>query len=184
MNIAFNFTSIIGGYNQDQKNLLQQKTQEEAVQDLWRMNTESKISTAHTDLASLDEIVEKQKASIGNQILGLSLSQNYSYANLQQFEQSVQQTLAMIYALELHEDSTTGLMAANTGTLWGLISNYLNLYPSEGFYVTTTGRPDFPYSQEVAQAPHLLTEKSVTKTKQWFNQRCIGIDSKNNNGTP
>ncbi len=183
MNIAFNFTSIIGGYNQDQKNLLQQKQQEEAVQNLWRANTDSKISTAHTDLASLDEITEKQKASIGNQMLGLSLSQNYSYANLEQFVQTVQQTLAMIYTFQLHENSTTGLMAGNVGTSWGLISDYLNLYPSEGFYVATTGRTEFPYSQEVAQAPHLLTQISKTKTKQWFNQRCTAIDSKHKNGT-
>lgn len=183
MNIVFNFTSIIGGYNQDQKNLLQQKQQEEAIQKLWQSNTQSKLSTAHTNLASLDEITEKQKASIGNQILGLSLYQNYSYANLETFTRTIQQTLAMIYSLELHKDSKTGLIPANTGTLWGLISDYLNLYPSQGFYVTTTGRTDFPYSQEIAQAPHLLTQTSKTKTKQWFNQRCTAIDSKHKNGT-
>lgn len=184
MNIAFNFTSIVGGYNQDQKNLLQQKEQEEAIQNLWKSNTESKISTAHMDIASLDEITEKQKASIGNQILGLSLSQNYSYANLEQFIQTVKQTVAMIYSLELHQDPNTGLIPANIGTLWGFVSNYLNLYPSEGFYTTTAGRPEFPYSQEVAQAPHLLTQNSTTKTKQWFNQRCTAIDSIHKNGTP
>ncbi|MBI2344794.1 hypothetical protein HYV10_01840 [Candidatus Dependentiae bacterium] len=183
MNIAFNFTSIIGGYNQDQKNLLQQKEQEKAIQDLWKANTESKLSTAHMDIASLDEIVEKQKASIGNQILGLSLSENYNFLNIEQLSQTIKQTLAMIYSIELHQDPNSELIPANIGTSWGFITNYLNLYPSEGFYATTAGRPNFPYSQEIAQAPKLLTQASKTKTKQWFNQRCTAIDALHKNGT-
>ncbi len=181
MNIAFNFTSIIGGYNQDQKNLLQQKQQEQNIQDLWKANTETKLSVAHTTLALLNESTQKQKAFIGNKMLQLSLFQNYSYANLEQFEQAVRKTLAMIYSFELYPDAHTGLMVANTGSNWGLVSDYINLYPSEGFYVTTTGRADFPYSQEVAQGPHLLTQKSKTK-KQWFNQRCTAIDNTHKNG--
>jgi hypothetical protein len=181
MNIVFNITPVISSYNQDEKNLLQQKQQAAQVQDLWNANTQTKISTLYSNLQYLEEFYEKQKSSIGNQILGLSLIQNYNYQSISQFEQSILQSLAMIYTLQLYPDPITLLVPANTGSLWGLVCPYLNLYPSQSFYTTTIGRSDFPFAQEVAQAPELLTSTSKTKVKEWFNQRCTAIDKKDEN---
>jgi hypothetical protein len=181
LNIIFNVTPMISSYNQDQKNLLQQKQQAQQVQDLWKANTETKISTIYNNLEYLKELYEKQKASVGNQILGLSLFQNYNYSSIQALEQSILQSLAMIYTMQLYPQPTTNLAPGNTGTIWSLISPYLNLYPSQGFYTTTIGRNDFPFAQEIAQAPELLTATSKTKVKEWFNQRCTAIDQTDEN---
>jgi len=183
MNIMFNFTPIISSYNQDQKNILQQKQQAEQVQDLWKANNETKISTIYNDLEYLTEFYEKEKTSIGNQVLGMSLFQNYNYSSIASLEQSILASLAMIYTIELYPQTTNNLVSGNTGTLWSLICPYLNLYPSQGFYTTTIGRTDFPFAQEIAQAPELLTTTSKTKVKEWFNQRCTAIDQKNENNT-
>lgn len=179
MNVAFNFTTMISGYNQDEENLLQQEQQAKALQDLWQANTQSKLSTAQTDLAYLQEMSEKQYAAVGNQALGLALYQNYSYSFINEYQQSILSALAPTYIMQLLPDNKTGLVPGNTGTLWGLTSNYLDLYPSQGFYSTTTGRADFPFAQEIAQTPRLLTQQagSSVSDKQWFNQRCIAVDT-------
>ena len=181
MNVVFNITPIISSYNQDQKNILQQKQQAEQMEELWKANTETKISTVYSSLEYLEEFYEKQKNSIGNQVIGLSLLQNYNYESISQFEKSILQSLAMIYTLQLYPNPKTNLVTGNTGTLWGIISPYLNLYPSQGFYTTTIGRSEFPFAQEIAQAPELLTATSKVKVKEWFNQRCTAIDKKNEN---
>ena len=169
MNILFNFTPIISDYNQDEKNRLQQKQQAQQMQDLWKSNTETKISEIYSNIEYLEEFYEKQKTSIGNQVLGLSLSQNYNHDAINKLEQSILESLSMIYALQLIPQ-TNGLVDGNTGTLWGLICPYLNLYHSQGFYTTNIGRSNFPFAQEIAQAPELITSTSKTKVKEWFNE--------------
>jgi len=176
MNVAFNFTMMISGYNQDEENLLKQAQQGKELQDLWQANTQTKLSTAQMDLAHLEETSQKQYAAAGNQTLGLALYQNQNHSYIDQYQQSIVSALAPIYVMQLMPQTQTGLVPGNTGTLWGLVSNYLNLYPSQSFYTTTTGRTDFPFAQEIAQAPRLLTTGS-TQDKQWFNQRCIAIDA-------
>ncbi|MBP9764903.1 hypothetical protein KBD08_01045 [Candidatus Babeliales bacterium] len=177
MNIAFNLTSIIGAYNQDELNALQQTQQGSVLQNLWNTNTQSKLATAAHDLAYLQELELKQQAAIGNYSLGLSLFQNYNDAAVNQYQQKIVGVLAQIYLMQLVPNSSTQLIPGNTGSLWGLTSGYLNLYPSQSFYTTTTGRPDFPYAQEIAQDPQLFTTNNDQVSKQWFNQRCIAIDS-------
>lgn len=183
MNVAFNFTTMISGYNQDEENLLKQAQQAKELQDLWQANTQTKLSTATADLAYLEEISQKQYAAVGNQALGLALYQNYNYSFINQYQQSILGALAPIYVMQLMPNPNTGLIPGNIGTLWGLISNYLDLYPAQSFYTTTTGRTDFPFAQEIAQAPRLLTTSS-TQNKQWFNQRCTAIDAYSTNNLP
>lgn len=179
INFVFNFTMIISGYNQDEQNLLQQAQQAQSLRDLWQANTQMKLSTAQTSLANLEETSLKQQAAVGNSTLGLALYQNYTYSFINQYQQGILNALAPTYIMQLLPDSTTNLIPGNIGTQWGISSNYLDLYPSQGFYATTTGRTDFPFSQEIAQAPRITTQqgsKTVTD-KQWFNQRCIAVDA-------
>lgn len=179
MNVAFNFTMIISGYNQDEQNLLQQSQQSHMLQNLWTANTQMKISSAQTSLENLEETSLKQQAVVGNSTLGLALYQNYTYAFVNQYQQSILNALAPIYVIQLLPNSATGMIPGNIGTLWGVTTNYLNLYPSQGFYTTTTGRSDFPFAQEIAQSPRVTTQQGSTSTanKQWFNQRCTGVDA-------
>jgi len=179
MNVAFNFTTMISGYNQDEQNLLQQAQQAQSLQDLWQANTQMKLSTAQTSLANLEETSLKQQAAVGNGTLGLALYQNYTYSFINQYQQSILNALAPTYIMQLLPDNTTNLLPGNIGTQWGINSNYLDLYPSQGFYSTTTGRADFPFAQEIAQAPRVATQQGSTTVtdKQWFNQRCIAIDA-------
>jgi|GEM_PF-2600309 len=179
MNVAFNFTMMISGYNQDEQNLLQQSQQAQSLRDLWQANTQMKLSTAQTSLANLEETSLKQQAAVGNGTLGLALYQNYTYSFINQYQQSILNALAPTYIMQLLPDTTTNLIPGNIGTQWGINSNYLDLYPSQGFYSTTTGRADFPFAQEIAQAPRVATQQGATTVtdKQWFNQRCIAIDA-------
>lgn len=178
MNVTFNLGSIIADYNQDEKNSLQEKTQTKTLDALWRFENENKLAQAEQQLAFLEEITAKTQAMVGNQALGLTLSQNNTNANIMQLRESFAQTLAPLYAQLLMPNSITGLRLANIGTSWKLQTNYMDLYPSQGFFTTTTGRPDFPFAQEIAQAPEITKQFTAKGTsKLWFNQRCTARDN-------
>lgn len=185
MNCVFNLTMVISAYNQDSQNILQQEQQEQTLQNLWTANTQSKLSNTQTALAVLEETSAKQQAAIGNNTLGLALYQNYTYAYLNQYRQNILTALAPVYIEQLLPDSTTQLLPADIGTQWGIVSNILNLYPSESFYTTTTGRLDFPFAQEIAQAPQIASQQGKTTiNKEWYNQRCIAVDRVSATGKP
>lgn len=187
MNITFNLGMIIGGYNQDAKNDLQMEDQTKILDNLWRFNNENKVSTAQQQLAFLEEMEQKNQANVGNQTLSLTLSQNIINANIMQLRASIASLFAPLYAQLLIPNPNTNLMLANIATSWNLQSDYVDLYPSQGFFTTTTGRPDFPFAQEIAQAPeitNLIIEKTKGSEKFWFNQRCTARDNTTNDGKP
>ncbi|MBP7854533.1 hypothetical protein KAZ82_01190, partial [Candidatus Babeliales bacterium] len=155
MNITFNMGNVVSGYNQDAKNQLDVQTQSQALQKLWSFNNVSQISQATQQLAFLEEMDEKVKAQIGNQALQATLSQNIVNKQVLELRSGLAAFLAQIYVQLLIPDATTGLQMANIATPWNLKSFYLDLYPSQGFFSTTLGRSDFPFAQEIAQAPEI-----------------------------
>ncbi|MCX5923164.1 MAG: hypothetical protein NTU89_01210, partial [Candidatus Dependentiae bacterium] len=185
MNVAFGLFNIVGGYNQDQQSLLQELNQAQSLRALWRFINETKLSTAYLQSAFLNELKQKQQAEIGNQTIALSLYQNQTNTSVDGLEKSISSSIAPLYVQLLTPDQTTNLLPADIGSSWGIHSNYLDLYPSQGFFTATTGNSDFPFAQEVAQSPRVATQstsKSSKKTapdKLWFNQRSISIDSQN-----
>jgi hypothetical protein len=189
MNVIFNLGSMIGGYNQDAQNALNMQTQAQALQKVWSFSNANKVSTAETQFAFVDEMDQKIQAQVGNQTLGVTLAQNITNANILNLRQSLAKLLAPLYANLLTPNPATNLLLANIATSWNLESQYFNLYPSQGFFTTTTGRPDFAYAQEIAQAPqvtNLLLSSSATAVKPdklWFNQRCMACDNLTPEGT-
>lgn len=186
MNLTFSLGSMIGGFNQDQNSMMQEEQQQKALDSLWKFNNENKISVAQQQLEFLEEIQEKTQAEIGNQALALALTQNITNANVLQLRSAIINMMSPLYAQLLTPVPAIGLPLANIGASWILETDYIDLYPSQGFFTTTTGRTDFPFAQEIAQAPEITnlliagaTSGKATTTgpdKLWFNQRCTARD--------
>ena len=192
LNVGFGLFNMIGGYNQDQKAILQENNQTQALKNLWKFTNENKLSTAKQESSFLAEIKAKQQAEIGNQMIGLALYQNQTNTNIDQLQQQIVSNLAPLYVQFLTPDSTSNLLPADIGSSWGIATNYLNLYPSQSFFTVSTGTPDFPFAQEVAQDPEqampsttttTTTKKQPSNNKLWFNQKAIALDNQNTNGT-
>lgn len=183
LNVVFNMGSMISGANQDAKNALDLQNQAESLKKLWAFSNENKLSMVQQQFAFVDEMQEKVQAQIGNQALSLTLSQNTINSEILSLRTGIAKVLAPLYVQQLVPNPTTNLAAGNVGTSWNLKSGYVNVYPSQGFYSTTTGRSDFPFAQEIAQAPatsNLLitgtSNKPQNLQKFWFNQRCTARD--------
>ncbi|MCX5924291.1 MAG: hypothetical protein NTZ68_02620 [Candidatus Dependentiae bacterium] len=189
MNAGFGLFNIVGGFNQDQNALLKENNQANSLKNLWKFINENKLATAQNELTYLNELQEKQQAEIGNQTLALALYQNLIYAGVNSTKNQIAAALAPQYIQNLTPDANN-LLPADIGSSWGLATNYLDLYPSQGFFTATTGRPNFPYAQEIAQAPLAATQSTSTAKpstpipdKLWFNQRTTALDLLHENGT-
>lgn len=186
VNIVFGLFNAIGGDNADQKASIQELNQAQSLKDSWRFINENNLSIASQQHLYLQEIQEKQQAEIGNQAIALALSENITFAGINSYQTQIANYLAPQYAQLLTVNPETNLLPADIGSIWSIETPYLNLYPSQGFFTTTTGRADFPYAQEIASAPFTTTKKtksSAAVSSLWFNQRCIAIDKEHTNGT-
>lgn len=194
MNVVFGAFSVMSGANSDAKNIRQEKEEAKTLSNLWSFTNNSKLSAAQTEYNFFEELQAKQQAEIGNRMLSLSFFQNVLYGNVDTLSQTLAKVLAQKYISLLSPDAHN-MLPANIGTSWGIASNYLDLYPSEGFSTVTTGRPNFPFAQEVAQAPFaaqkgqaaakdsLFSHKKKEPSKLWFNQKVVALDAKNINGS-
>lgn len=196
INIVFGAFSTISGINADAQDALKEKQQAEQLTNIWEFINDNKIGITQNQQAYLKELKLKQQAAIGNQILNLSFVKNITYANVNQLVQQLSAALSQEFIPLLTPDSN-GLLGADIGSSWGIQSPYLNLYPTEGFSSVTTGRPDFPFAQEVAQIPYdannpqssssqknVNADNSQQQKKLWFNQKVIGLDNLNDQGSP
>lgn len=185
MNVTFNLGSMISGANQDAKNVYDLQNQSQALQKLWSFHNNNKISTGQQYLEYLDELEQKMQAEIGNQALMVTLSQNLENANILELRSAISSVLAPEYAEFLMPQPGTNLQMANIGTPWNLKTSYLDLYPTEGFFTATLGRLDYPFAQEIAQAPQVtnLVTGGQGSDKLWFNQRCSARDLKTDTGS-
>ncbi|MBP6892468.1 hypothetical protein KBB68_02705 [Candidatus Babeliales bacterium] len=179
MNVTFNMGMIIGGANQDAKNELDIETQSKTLNNLWAFNNSNKIAVAQQQLLYLEEMQQKVQAQVANQTLSLTMSQNTINANILNLRSEMAALFAPLYVQLLTPDAFSNLLLANIGTSWKLKTDYVDLYPSQGFFTTTTGRSDFTFAQEIAQAPettNLLLTDTKGSEKLWFNQRCTARD--------
>lgn len=196
LNIVFGTFSIISGINADAQDALKEQQQTAQLINSWEFVNDNKINIIQNQNAYLKELESKQKAVIGNQLLNLAFIKNITYGGVNQLSQQLSKALAQALIPALTPDSN-GLLEANIGSSWGIESPYIDLYPTEGFSTVTKGRSDFPFAQEVAQAPYAaqsLNAKPSEKTakiktsekskKLWFNQKVIGLDlTDTNNAT-
>ena len=195
MNSAFGAFSIMSGLNSDNQNEFLELQQAAELRSLWRYINASKLSTTQTELANLEEVKAKQQAEVGNRTLALAFFKNIIYQKVNQFSTQLSGIMSQQYT-QLLTPNAHNMLPGNIGTSWGLETNYLDLYPSEGYSTATKGRPDFPFAQEVAQAPFaalphtpktsdaLTLHKTKTPTKLWFNQKVVALDLKNANNQP
>ncbi len=185
MNVTFNMGMIIGGANQDAKNELDLENQSKTLNALWAFNNANKIALAQQQLSYLEEMQQKAQAQVANQALSLTMSQNTINANILSLRTQMAALFAPLYVQLLTPDLSTNLLLANIGTSWKLKTDYVNLYPSQSFFTTTTGRSNFPFAQEIAQDPqvtNLLLTNTKGQEKLWFNQRCTARDDKTPTG--
>ncbi|MBI2353334.1 hypothetical protein HYV11_03795 [Candidatus Dependentiae bacterium] len=187
MNIGFSIFGLISGINGDAQNMLQEKSQMQLITNIWRFINGSELQILQQENAYLEEFKQKQEAVLSNQMIGFGLLQDIAFANINALSQKISTAIAGLFINILTPTPDTyNMIPANIGLAWGLETNYLNLYPTQGFSCVTTGRPDFSYSQEVAQAPYIADEfssstaKTTKKEKQplklWFNQKVTALD--------
>lgn len=196
INAVFGTFNIISGLNSDDQNELQEKQQAKNLLNFWKFLNDQKIETIQQQNAYLQEVEMKQQATIGAQALALAFVKNFSFAGVNKVAQNISKGLAKSFIIPLLTPNTDDMRLANIGTTWGIGSNYLNLYPTQGYSTATTGRPNFPFAQEVAQAPqtgNVIETSSSTQTlsgkkkqpsKMWFNQKVVALDKTDENGKP
>ena len=183
MNIAFGAFSIMGSNNQDDAAIKLLAQEKEAIMNLWEFIENNKVVMTQGQNAFIDELHKKHQVEIENQSFGLQYYTNYLHSSVNNVQNQIAHALAQQYISLLTPDSN-GLRIADIGSTWGIATPFVYLYPSQGFLTTTLGRPDFPYAQEIAQAP-LVAQKqdaaakdALNKTKPeslklWFNQRAV-----------
>ena len=113
--------------------------------------------------------------------------QNITFGHINQEAEQVSKIISKML-IQMLTLTSTGSMLADIGSSWGIFSPYLNLYPTEGFWVATTGREQFPFSMEVAEAPYSgnkltgLKKSDKGSEKFWFNQKLTALDIKDQSG--
>lgn len=197
LNIVFGSFSILSGANSDAQNAIREEQQANGLMNVWRFINDNKIAILQGQEAYLQELKDKQQAMVSNQILSLAFVKNITYTGINKLTKQLSAVLSKSYIIPLLTPDANNLLGANIGTSWGIESPYLDLYPTQGFSSVTTGRPDFPFAQEVAQAPYAAQElnASAKKTttavrsskkqeqKLWFNQKVVALDTMNADNT-
>jgi hypothetical protein len=188
LNYATMILQMIGADYQDEQLIVKQMQDEQTVKSGWKAAQEGALNLQYMSNMQFDEMHKKLNGIIANQEIGLVFYQNYlnTVSVNNQYEQ-VALLLAGQYE-ELLTVQTDGTLQADIGSVWGLQTVFNNLYPQQGMYTVTTGRADFPYAQEIAQAPS-LNKSSAQKSKDilagvihddsadkfWFNQKTVAV---------
>lgn len=183
LNAGFGVFTALGAVNQDKIAQMQKDQEQKTIQSLWNFVENSKIAFTNQQNSFSQELHKKHQISLENQAFGLQYYKNFLNGSVTLTQQQISQILSNQYIQILQPDEN-GLRIADIGSTWGLQTQFVYLYPSQGFITTTLGRPDFPYAQEVAQAPLVSTQNynqqnsnsfidKKPDTKLWFNQRAV-----------
>lgn len=183
LNAGFGVFTALGAVNQDKVAQMQKDQEQKAIQSLWNFVENSKIAFTKQQNCFSQELHKKHQVALENQAFGLQYYKNFLHGSVTLTQQQISQILSNQYIQMLQPDEN-GLRIADIGSTWGLQTQFVYLYPSQGFITTTLGRPDFPYAQEVAQAPLVSTQNynqqnsdsfidKKPDTKLWFNQRAV-----------
>ena len=183
-NVGFGVFSIIGAMHEDDAAAEAAKQEKESIQALWRFVEDNKVSSVQSQNLFMDELHKKHQAAVANQTFGLQYYSNFLNSSINMVQAQISQALTQ-QQIQLLTPDSNGMRIADIGSSWGLQTPFTYLYPSQGFISTTLGRPDFPYAQEVAQAPLAsenhgnkkidLSDNQPAATKLWFKQRAISI---------
>lgn len=183
LNATFGVFSAMAAVAQDEAAADLLESEKKSIQSLWQYVEDSKVNVVQEQGSFLDELHKKHQVAVENQVMGLQYYNNFLHSSVVNVQDQIAQALAQQYIQLLTPDSN-GLRTSDIGSTWGLQTAFTYLYPSQGFISTTLGRPDFPYAQEIAQAPLASESQSVTTdisdkepqaTKLWFNQRAVSV---------
>jgi|GEM_PF-1614338 len=187
MDIVFGAFSLMAAIAQDMAAILAVKSEHNSIVSLWTFIENNKIAIAQTQKNYLGELYKKHQAAVENQVFGFNYYKNYLNSSINNVHDQIAQALAQQYISMLTPDDY-GLRMSDIGSTWGLHTQFTYLYPSQGFLSTTLGRPDFPYAQEIAQAPlasenntdpaaenNVLVDTQADSQKLWFNQRAVAV---------
>lgn len=182
LNVAFGAFNVISGYNQDEAAIEKQEKAEESLRNLWKFIEDTKTTLTQSEQLYLNELSKKHHAAVGNQALGLEYYIDFLNSSTDNLEEQIALALGQEY-ISMLTPNAQGLRAADIGATWGIMTPFVYLYPSQGFLSTTLGRKEFPFAQEIAQAPlaakkqsadkQSLSETSQEPLKLWFNQRAV-----------
>jgi len=185
MNILFGAFSIMSGNNQDDAAIKLLAQEKESVINLWSFIENNKAVMTHSQNEFIDELHKKHQVEIENQSFGLQYYTNYLHSSVNNIQNQIAHALAQQY-ISLLTPNANGARVADIGATWGITTPFVYLYPSQGFLTTTLGRPNFPYAQEIAQAPLVAQKQSSVDAakdaldtsqkeplKLWFNQRAV-----------
>lgn len=188
LNYATMILQMIGGDYQDEQLIVKQMQDEQTVKSGWKAAQEGALNLQYSSNLQFDEMHKKLNSIIANQQIGLVFYQNYlNNASVNSKYEQVALLLAGQYE-ELLTPQTDGTIQADIGSVWGLQTVFNNVYPQQGMYTVNLGRTDFPYAQEIAQAPTLnktVAKKSTdilagvihddSADKFWFNQKVVAV---------
>ncbi|MDP3787923.1 MAG: hypothetical protein Q8Q60_01230 [Candidatus Chromulinivorax sp.] len=191
LNAGFGVFSVMAAMDQDEAAADALNQERKSIQSLWAFIEDNKVNLTQSQHLYMSELRKKHQAAVGNQAFGLQYYTNFLNSSIHNVQTQIAQALAQQYIQMLTPDEN-GLRIADIGASWGLQTQFNSLYPSQGFITTTLGRPEFPYAQEVAQAPlasetHSTNDSSSDKTslnlsdnqpaatKLWFNQRAVSV---------
>jgi hypothetical protein len=184
-NAAFTTFSAMAAVAQDRAAAKAAQTERDSVHTLWKHIEDNKYAAIYEQKAFIEELYKKHQVVQQNQITGLQFYKNYLRSGVQNLQEQISQILTF-QQISLLQPDQNGCKPGDIGSPWGLITPFLNLYPSQGFLTTTQGRKDFPYAQEIAQAPFStetsqkndpmnLTVTQQTDHKLWANQKVIAV---------
>ena len=189
MNAAFNILGTIGSSFQDELSAAQGISQEEGVKNSISCAIDSSLNASMLQNAMMQESQKKFNANLANQQIGLLMYQNFitnTFVNAPYQIEAVglgQEYTNLLTPTTYPSQSSSSIkyVSADIGYPFGLTTQINSLYPQLGFYTATTGRPHFPYAQEIAEQPLIIDSQagqtpssSISKIKQlWFNQRTM-----------
>ena len=184
INLVFSVFSVMSADNQDEAAIRMLAQEKASIMNLWQFIENNKVVMTQSQDLYIDELHKKHQVAIENQTFGLNYYTNYLNSSINNIQNQISHALSQQYIDMLTPDAN-GSRTADIGSTWGLTTPFVYLYPSQGFLTTTLGRTDFPYAQEIAQAPLIAQNKGTDAakdnldsskkepSKSWFNQRAV-----------
>lgn len=166
--LAFGAFMIVSGAQEDEEIGEGKKAVTEYLENftIWTRNQE--IIGEYMQSALVDQVKEELNAEISNRKIGLGFYENFYNQLFALFDQ--QQSYALGgYQAQLLQTNDSGAQVGDVGALYGSITNWLNLNPSQGLVLYEPARGHF--SQEIAQLPATFTNAAgQQEQKFWFLQ--------------
>ena len=172
LDVGFGFSQVSQAVGEDESTIALKKDQQAFVDNYRQFVNNAKIMIPQVQNALSQELEKKYDSQTSNMERSLGFYQNYLTNNYQENKDALSSSLGQFELALLTPDPTTQGVPADPGTLYGFKTGWLDLNPGQGFTLYSKGRNT--YSQEIAQAPDIVTGPTgQQEPKFWFNQKLI-----------